>query len=101
MRRLLVLPVVGLFLAAMLPLLASAADMVTRKVVQVPKVDPAVMTIDGQMNEAAWATAAQANIVTSTGFEMYAYYYGRDLPEPDFEELYGRMLWAKDTLYVF
>lgn len=72
-----------------------------RKVVNVPKVASTAITIDGKMNEAAWSTAARANLVTSTGFDMFAYYYGRDLAEPDFDELVGRMLWAQDTLYLF
>jgi hypothetical protein len=73
-----------------------------RKLVDVPKVDPAQMTIDGKMNEAAWANAARANLVTSSGFEMFTYpYYRPGLVEPEYDEYVGRMLWAKDTLYVF
>jgi hypothetical protein len=72
-----------------------------RKVVNVPKVNPSAITIDGKMNEAVWNTAVRANLVTSTGFDMFAYYYGRDLAEPDFDEYVGRMLWAQDTLFLF
>jgi hypothetical protein len=33
---------------------------------------------------------------------MFTYpYYRPGLTEPEYNELYGRMLWAKDTLYVF
>jgi hypothetical protein len=66
-------------------------------------VDPsAPVVIDGVMNEASWAKAAHADLVTATGYEMYALYYGREsLTEPDYEAYYGRMLWTDDTLYVF
>jgi hypothetical protein len=73
-----------------------------RKVVQVPKVELGQIKIDGQMNEGAWSTAARANLVTATGFEMFTFPYFRPgLAEPEYDELVGRMLWAKDTLYVF
>src|SRR5574339_916096 len=73
-----------------------------RKEVVVPKVDPSAITIDGQMNESAWQNAGEANLITSTGYEIFSlYYYREGLTEPDFDELYGRLLWAKDTLYVF
>ncbi len=72
-----------------------------RKVVQVPKTDPAEMVIDGVMNEAAWQNAGEANLITSTGYEFYGNYYYRELPEPDYEEYYARMLWSQDTLYLF
>jgi hypothetical protein len=40
--------------------------------------------------------------VTATGFEIFTFpYYRPGLTEPEYDELYGRMLWAKDTLYVF
>jgi hypothetical protein len=70
-------------------------------VVDVPKVAAGAITIDGTADEAVWAGATKVNIVSPTGFEMFAYYYGRNLPEPDFDELSARMLWAKDTLYLF
>jgi len=73
-----------------------------RKEVEVPKVDSGAITIDGMMNEAVWADAAHADLVTSSGYEMFANAYYRDgLTEPEFDALYGRMLWSKDTLYVF
>ncbi len=73
-----------------------------RKEVDVPKVDSGAITIDGMMNEAEWSNAAHADLVTNSGYEIYADYYYRDgLTEPDFDALYGRMLWSKDTLYVF
>jgi hypothetical protein len=73
-----------------------------RKVVSVPKVDAAAITIDGKMDEPAWATAAHADLVTATGFEIWASkYYRGGIPEPEFDELYGRMLWSQDTLYLF
>jgi Secretion system C-terminal sorting domain len=73
----------------------------TRKVVQVPKVDPAAITIDGNMNEPAWATAAHADVITPAGYEVWSNYYGRTVSQPDYDAIYGRMLWADDTLYVF
>ena len=73
-----------------------------RKEVEVPKVDSGAITIDGMMNEAEWADAAHADLITNSGFEIFALYYYRDgLTEPDFDNLYARMLWSKDTLYVF
>jgi hypothetical protein len=74
----------------------------SRKVVEVPRVNPVAMTIDGKMDEPEWATAATANVVTAQGFEMFTFpYYRPGLAEPEYEELVGRMLWAKDTLYLF
>ena len=73
-----------------------------RKQVNVPYVDPTAITIDGVMNEAAWNNAASANMVTNAGFEIFANkYYREAIPEPEYDEMVGRMLWAKDTLYVF
>ena len=73
-----------------------------RKEVDVPKVDPAAITLDGQMDEEAWQNAGEVNLVTSTAYEMFAlYYYRESLTEPDFDELYGRLLWSEDTLFVF
>ena len=72
-----------------------------RKVVKVPKVDPSAIVLDGVMDESAWQNAGEANLITSSGYEFYANYYGRDLPEPDYEEYYARMLWSQDTLFLF
>lgn len=78
------------------------AQEITRKEVDVPKVDPAAIAIDGKMDEAVWQDAAQANMITDTGFEIWANkYYRESLVEPDFDELSARMMWARDTLYVF
>lgn len=78
------------------------AQDLTRKTVDVPKVDPTLITIDGQMDEAAWGNAAEVNIITATGYEIWANkYYREDLSEPEFDELYGRLLYSNDTLYVF
>lgn len=90
----------GLFLLLFSSMLV--AQEFVRKEVVVPKVDPSAITIDGQMNESAWQNAGEANLVTSTGYEIFSlYYYREGLSEPDFDELYGRMLWSQDTLYVF
>ncbi|HAV24205.1 MAG TPA: hypothetical protein DCX46_12100 [Bacteroidetes bacterium] len=73
-----------------------------RKVVDIPKVDPTAIKVDGQMNESAWNTAAKANLITSSGFQIFTNkYYRAGLREPDYNELYARLLWAKETLYVF
>ncbi len=73
-----------------------------RKLVTVPKVDPAAITIDGTMDEPAWATGGKADMITSAGFEIFTNkYYRESLTEPDYDEMYARLLWAKDTLYVF
>jgi Secretion system C-terminal sorting domain len=82
--------------------LAFAQGDYQRKVVTVPKVDPAAITIDGNMDEPAWATGGKADMVTSAGFEIFTNKYFREsLTEPDYDEMYARLLWAKDTLYVF
>ncbi|HTY58857.1 MAG TPA: T9SS type A sorting domain-containing protein [Bacteroidota bacterium] len=86
---------------AILHLKPGAGDY-PRVQVNVPQVDPTAITIDGNMNETAWSTAAHADLVTNTGFQMFTYpYYRSGLTEPEYNQLYGRMLWAKDTLYVF
>ncbi|NUM76408.1 hypothetical protein HUU40_18750, partial [candidate division KSB1 bacterium] len=73
-----------------------------RKEVNVPRVDPAAVVIDGQMTEAEWQAAAQANLITATGYEFWTNkYYRESLTEPDYDEWYARMLWAEDTLYIF
>ena len=78
------------------------AQDIVRKQLDVPKVDPSVITIDGQMDESVWENAAQVNLITSTGYEIFANKYYRDgLTEPDYDALYARLLWAKDTLYAF
>lgn len=78
------------------------AQDIVRKQLDVPKVDPALITIDAQMNESVWQNAAQVNLITSTGYEIFANkYYREDLVEPEYDELYARLLWAKDTLYAF
>ncbi|MDP4195566.1 MAG: T9SS type A sorting domain-containing protein, partial [Bacteroidota bacterium] len=54
--------------------------------------------------ETAWQNAAHADILTSSGSEGFFnhyYSYGDPLKEPDYKEIYGRMLWSKDTLYLF
>ncbi|HEX2982245.1 MAG TPA: hypothetical protein VHO28_01745, partial [Ignavibacteriales bacterium] len=99
MRRSFVLAV---FLLASFSLSVFAQDSYTRKVVEVPKTDSGSVVIDGVMDEPAWNSAAQVNLVTSTAYEIFSYYYARQgLTEPDFDELYGRLLWNEDTLYVF
>ncbi len=72
-----------------------------RKVVKVPKVDPSAIVLDGVMDEAAWQNAGEANLITNSGYEFYGNYYYRDLPEPDYNEYYARMLWSQDTLFLF
>jgi len=73
-----------------------------RTEVYVPKVDPANITIDGKMDEAAWQNAGEANMITSSGYNFFTnQYYRSDLTEPDYDEYYTRMLWAQDTLFVF
>jgi hypothetical protein len=75
---------------------------IVRKTVSVPKVDPTFITLDGQMNEPEWQNAAKVNLITSTGYEIFANkYYREDLVEPEYDELYARLLWAQDTLYAF
>ena len=99
MKKMTPLLIVGIFLFTLaLNVLAQNSD---RKEVDVPKVDPSAITIDGKMDEAAWENAAHADMVSDVGFEIWANYYGRDVSDPDFDEMYGRLLWTEDTLYVF
>jgi len=73
-----------------------------RMEIDVPMVDPSTITLDAQMNEAAWQNAAEASLVSSTGYNIWIYYYGREgLSEPEYDEYYTKLLWAKDTLYAF
>ncbi|MCF8240324.1 MAG: T9SS type A sorting domain-containing protein [Melioribacteraceae bacterium] len=77
-------------------------DDYSRKKVDVPAVQPGTITVDGVMDEAAWETAGEANLVTPTSYEMFALYYYRDgFSEPEYDEYYGRLLWTTDTLYLF
>jgi len=78
------------------------AQDISRFEIDVPKVDPTEITIDGVMDEVAWQGGGEANLVTADGFQIWANMYGREgLAEPEFDEYYGRLLWADDTLYVF
>lgn len=73
-----------------------------RTELSVPKVDSGAVVVDGVMDEAAWANAAEANLITNTGYNIWINkYYRESLVEPEFDELYAKMLWMKDTLYVF
>ena len=72
-----------------------------RKLIDVPKVDPAAITIDGKADEPEWNGGAKADVITPVGFEGYFNFYGREVIEPDYPELSGRMLWARETLFVF
>lgn len=73
-----------------------------RKEVDVPRVDSAAIILDANMNESAWSTAGQINLVTSGGYEIFANkYYRENLTEPEYDELYARVLWMKDSLYIF
>ncbi len=70
--------------------------------IDVPVVDPIAITLDAQMNEGAWSTAAEVNLVTSAGYNIFSLYYGREgLLEPEYDEYYARLLWSEDTLYAF
>ncbi|MRR37358.1 hypothetical protein EG829_22430, partial [bacterium] len=98
MRKAILLVLLSSFLSVAL---AFGADF-QRKLVNVPSVAPSSITIDGKMLESAWTTAAKADMITSAGFEIFTNkYYRGSLVEPDYDEMYARMLWAKDTLYVF
>lgn len=102
MRKLTIQLMAGLFLLCFASVVVAQEQEITRMVVDVPKVDPSAITIDGKMNEAAWQGAAHADLITSAGYEIWANkYYRESLTEPEFDELYGRMLWTDDTLYVF
>ena len=94
----------GLFIGFILLTFSSlllAQDGLMRKVVDVPHVDPTAITVDGLMNETEWQNGGQANLVTESGYEIYANYYGRELSEPDYDAYYARLLWSVDTLFLF
>jgi hypothetical protein len=80
----------------------SAQDYV-RKELTIPRLDSTTyINIDGNMTDPAWNNAAQINIVTNTGYEMFANKYGRpSLTEPDYDQLFARVLYKTDTLFVF
>ncbi|MBN2413342.1 hypothetical protein JXQ31_16805, partial [candidate division KSB1 bacterium] len=62
MRKLTPLLIVGIFLFTLaLNVFAQNSD---RKEVDVPKVDPGAITIDGKMDEAAWENAAHADLIS-------------------------------------
>ncbi|MHB8579240.1 MAG: T9SS type A sorting domain-containing protein [Ignavibacteriaceae bacterium] len=75
---------------------------IVRQEINVPKADSGAITIDGQMNEAAWQNAAHVDLVTSSGYNIWANkYYRPNETEPEYNELYARLLWSQDTLYIF
>jgi hypothetical protein len=94
---------IGLFVFAFASSLFAQDDEFVRPLVNVPKVDPGAITLDGQANEAVWQNAARADLITPSGYNGWFnhYYFGDDLTEPDYDELYARMLWSEDTLYVY
>jgi hypothetical protein len=90
------------FMFVLLFTISAFGQDIVRKELEVPKVDPAAITLDANMNESVWNTAAQVNLVTSGGYEIFANkYYRETLVEPEYDELYARVLWAQDTLYFF
>ncbi|MBX2977386.1 MAG: hypothetical protein KF721_14770, partial [Ignavibacteriaceae bacterium] len=92
----------SLFLLFSISITLFAQQNYERKTIKVPKVQEGAITLDGKMDEAAWSSAAQANLITNSGYEFFTnQYYRSDLTEPDYDEYYARMLWSKDTLYVF
>jgi hypothetical protein len=94
---------IGLFIFTFASL-TIAQDEIIRATVNVPKVDPSAITLDGQANEAAWQNAARADLITQTGYNGWFNYYwdfGDAFTEPDYDDIYARMLWADDTLYVY
>jgi hypothetical protein len=80
----------------------SAQDIV-RTERTVPALDEATyINIDGVGNDAAWNNAAKINIITNSGYEIFANkYYRPTLTEPDYNEIYAKLLYKKDTLFVF
>jgi len=73
-----------------------------RKVVKVPKVAAGSIVIDGKMDDAAWSTAVTENLISSSGYNFFTnQYYRSDLTEPDYDEIYTKLAWSQDTLYVF
>ncbi|MCZ7602133.1 MAG: T9SS type A sorting domain-containing protein [Melioribacteraceae bacterium] len=82
--------------------ISVSAQEIVREMVTVPKADSGAITIDGLMDEPEWTNAARADLVTGTGYNIWANkYYRESLAEPEFDQLFARMLWSKDTLYVF
>ncbi|MGE5440281.1 MAG: hypothetical protein ACM3UR_10515, partial [Bacteroidota bacterium] len=80
--------------------IVSAQDYV-RKKVDVPRATGTIK-IDGKMDDADWANAAHADMITNKGYEIWTNkYYREGLKAPDYDAMYGRMLWSEDTLYVF
>ncbi|TFG99519.1 MAG: T9SS type A sorting domain-containing protein [Calditrichales bacterium] len=87
---------------ALLNLLPNPGEVEVRRVLEVPRTEPGDITIDGNMDEVAWETAASANLVTDTEFNIWINPYGREsMAEPEYDEFYGRVLWTPDTLYAF
>ena len=77
-------------------------DGTDRLEMDVPIVDPTVITLDAQMNEAAWSGAAEVNLITAAGYNIFHFPYGREgLLEPEYDEFYARLLWSEDTIYAF
>ncbi len=92
----------GILLLFCLSISIFAQDDIVRKELDVPKVDPTFITLDGQMDEAEWQNAAEINIVTATSYEMFANKYLRDdLAEPEYDELFAKLLYSNDTLFAF
>src|SRR5690606_10767018 len=77
-------------------------DGTERLELDVPRVNVGRITLDAVMNESAWENAAQVNLVTSAGYNIFHFPYDRDgLLEPEYNEYYARLLWSEDTLYAF
>ena len=93
---------VVIFLACVSLLFLGTAMAQNRVEVDVPNVDAGAITIDGMMDEAAWSTAGEANLVTDEEFNIWINPYGREnMVEPEYDAFYGRLLWSMDTLYLF
>ena len=92
------------YLLTLLLILSTSAFLFAqdRKELNVPMADSGAIKIDGVMDEAAWGSAAEVNLVTSTEYNIFSLYYDRDgVTEPEYDEYYARLLWSRDTLYAF
>jgi len=86
---------------ALLKFMGDGTEYVNKEV-DVPSVNPSAITLDAKMDESVWAEAAQANLITSTSYEIWTNkYYRETLTEPDYDEFTARMLWSQDTLFLF
>lgn len=84
-----------LSIAMWAPSLLHAQDYGVGETIVVPQVSPASVTIDGEYEADVWDTGALVDMLVNVDWWNESY------PDVDVDEAYARVLFSRDTLYIF